>query len=202
MQLPNLLLFMLGELIRCEAVLSIEELHSSLELISFILQELLRSPSSQMSSHASTPHSLSSPHPTSRMLGTLHSASSTEAVSPASPRNFLPVLESASRQMSEDGISQLHSPMSQPLEDMGAQIFADYLTFFSGFLGNKINNSNGNPESQLGRSQRTTVGRMLSKEVQTLFSAACQLLLSASKLAPETALMGTEGQPPFLMLCK
>ena len=199
-QLPNLLLFVLGELIRHEAVLSLDELHSSLELISFILQELLRSPSSQLSSCASTPHSLSSPHPSSRMLGTLHPTSTADAISPSSPRNLLPSLEGASRQTSEDGISQLclPSPIIQPLEEMGAQIFADYLIFFSSFISHKISRSNGKLESHLGGCQRCAAGRTLSTEVQTLFSAMCQLLLLASQVAPETALMGTEGQPTLL----
>ena len=191
--LPNLLLIVLGELVTREPMLSLNALHTSLELISFILQELLRSPSSQISSRASTPHSPSTPLSTSKMLGALHST-----MAPVSPVNFRPSIQTSDgAPQQEDGALQpnLHSPMVQPLEEMKAQILANYLTLFSSFVSDKVHNSVGKLQLQLEDCHRPVVERRaLSKDVQITFNTACQLLLVVSQLAPETPFLDPGGQ--------
>lgn len=196
--LPNLLLIVLRELVTHEPMLSLNALHTSLELISFILQELLRSPSSQISSRASTPHSPSTPLSTSKMLGALHS---TSTMAPVSPVNFRPSIQTsdgAPQQVFEDGALQrtLHSPMVQPLEEMKAQILANYLMLFSSFVSDRVHNSVGELQLHLEDCQRRpdVERRVLSKEVQITFNAACQLLLVVSQLAPETPFLDPGGQ--------
>ena len=177
-----------------EALLSLTALHTSLELILFILQELLRSPSSQISSQASTPHSPSTPLCTSKTLGALYS------MAPVSPVNFRPSIQTSDgtpQQAFEDGTLQpnLHSPMVQPLEEMKAQILANCLTLFSSFVSNRVHNSVGKLELQLEDSRSPLAKkRVSSKEVQTTFNAACQLLLVVSQLAPETLFLDRGGQ--------
>ena len=195
--LPNLLLIVLQELVTHEPMLSLNALHTSLELISFILQELLRSPSSQISSRASTPHSPSTPLSTSKMLGALHS---TSTMAPVSPVNFRPSIQTsdgAPQQVFEGGALQptLHSPMVQPLEEMKAQILANYFTLFSSFVSDRVHNSVGELQLHLEDCRRPVVERrVLSKEVQITFNAACQLLLVVSQLAPETPFLDPGGQ--------
>lgn len=195
--LPKLLLVVLRELVTHEAMLSLTALHTSLELISFILQELLRSPSSQISSQASTPHSPSTPLSTSKTLGALYS---TSTMAPVSPVNFRPSIQTSDgtpQQAFEDETLQpnLHSPMVQPLEEMKAQILANCLTLFSSFVSNRLHNPVGKLELQLEDCRsHLAKKRVLSKEVQTTFNAACQLLLVVSQLAPETSFLDRGGQ--------
>lgn len=195
--LPKLLLIVLRELVTHEALLSLTALHTSLELILFILQELLRSPSSQISSQASTPHSPSTPLSTSKTLGALYS------MAPVSPINFRPSIQTSDgtpQQAFEDGTLQpnLHSPMVQPLEEMKAQILPNCLALFSSFVSDRVHNSVGKLELQLEDCRSPLAKkRVFSKELQTTFNAACQLLLVVSQLTPETLFLDRGGQRSY-----
>lgn len=174
--LPKLLLTILGELAKCEALLTPTDLQPSLNLALFIVQELLRSPSSHLSSHASTPHTPMPP--LGRVVGAVSSTpTQSEVTSTRGGYNHEQHM-GLSPQLSLD---ENLTAVAEPLQQMRQEIIAQYLIVYCSFISSKITRLGESPDL-FGSSEPIMVGKSLPPELHTCFSSACHLLLSMSEM--------------------
>ena len=113
--IPQLLMSLLSEILKTQSTLTLTELHCGLSLVSYIIHELMTSPSSHMSSLATTPSTPVAPGDNTTPLKT-------------------PTRSLAQRQSSEDG----YVASAEVFDEMRLQIVSDYLSVFSNFLSERV----------------------------------------------------------------
>ena len=182
--LPKLLQSFLQELATGGVHLPLSGILPCLELTLFVTHELLSSPTSQMSSHANTPHTPSTPLP--RAVGGQLFSSVTEIA--RTPQDG----HESFHHEREDSIPAF---LCDPLGEMKQQSIAQYLEFFATFVGSRIYNSKSEGKVELFLPKHVVGGpdttsrnlipipeKTLPQELQTSFTTACQLLLQISQL--------------------